>query len=91
MLSGTLTVTPTAIGGLAYSLTCAGSGGTVNGATGLSVVAAAADTTPAPSSGKSGGGSMNWPELLVLGGACWSVVRGRRKPTKPGGWVSRTR
>jgi hypothetical protein len=82
MPSGTLSVTPTATGGLAYSLTCSGSGGTTNAAAALSVGAAptaAASTTPAASSGKSGGGGMNWPELLVLGGACWAVVRGRRR------------
>jgi hypothetical protein len=82
LLSGTLSVTPTATGGLAYSLTCSGTGGTANAAAALSVDAAPAATTTTTSSGKSGGGAITWPELLVLGYVCWTVVNGRRNADK---------
>jgi hypothetical protein len=79
-MSGTLTVTPTAVGGYAYSLSCSGAAGTGNGAVGLSVIPVTV-TPPAPAPSKSGGGSVGLWELLALGGLLsLRLKRGTLKP-----------
>ena len=74
--SGTLSVTPTSTGGYAYSLTCAGAGGTANGAAGLAVVAASSSSSVAASSSSSGGGgAIGMWEIVGLG----AILASRRR------------
>lgn len=81
--SGTLSVTPSAAGGYAYSLSCSGAAGVGNGAVGLSVVpVATSDPTPAPS--KSGGGSVSLWEVFGLAGLLgWRLRRGAVARLRP--------
>jgi hypothetical protein len=68
--SGTLKVTPTAVGSLSYALSCTGAGGSGNGAAALTITAAASS-----GGGHGGGGAMNdWSlwmlAVLAIAGRC---------------------
>jgi hypothetical protein len=60
--SGTQTVTPASTGTFSYTLTCTGDGGSASATATLAATLLAVTVTA-----HSGGGSMTWPVLLVLG------------------------
>ena len=76
--SGTQSVTPSAAGSYAYTLTCTNSVGTSSASSVTLTVTAATSTTTSTSS--SGGGSSSW--ILLLGLAGFSVARGVRATLK---------